>query len=212
MSPTGHLWAHPGVARRWPDPRSALAALLFALVVVACAGVPQATFDPSGPCGTDGRVSGAYPDLEANVPKTLGGRSPTRLDSGRNCTAANLGTFARHGLTEVRVAGGLWTDASQSGVTLAVFTAPGLQADWVGEWYEASARAARQTGNIKLSKPLVAGRPANRMDLVNGESTQTVITWPAAPGSASPFGAIVNVVIAGDEPDERIQEALAAFP
>src|SRR5437867_297230 len=105
MFPWGHSWVQPRVASPRPGRRSALLMLLFGLVVVSCAGASQPTFNPNGRCGTDGRVPGAYPDLEANIPNTLGGRSPTRLDSGRNCTAANLGTFAGHGLSEVRFAG-----------------------------------------------------------------------------------------------------------
>jgi len=186
--------------------------VLAVLLVAGCGSAAQPSFNPAGPCTTDGRIPGAYPDLEALVPKTLGGRAPTRLDSGRNCTATNLGALAAHGVKEIRFGGGLWTDAGQSGVTLAVFRAPGLQADWLGEWYEASARAGRTTGNITLSKPTVGGRPANRMDLVNGDSSQTVITWPGAPGTGSAAGDVVNVLIAADEPESRIQEALAAFP
>jgi hypothetical protein len=196
----------------------------MAVILAACSTTAAASFNPTGPCAVDGRVAGAYPDLEALIPKALGAKSPSTLDSGRNCSATNLGTLATHGLTEVRFAGGVWPDGSQAALTLAVFQAPGLQSDWIGEWYEASARAARQTGNIKISKPTVGGRPANRMDLVNGESTQTVIAWPAAgsaagstagsaAGSTGSTGAgVINVVLAADEPESRIQEALAAFP
>jgi hypothetical protein len=182
-----------------------------ALVSAACGGKPAPSFDPSGPCVADGRAPHAYPDLEALVPPALAGRPPSTLDSGRNCTAANLGTLASHGVTEIRFAGGIWTDGAQSGITLAVFRAPGLQAEWMGEWYEASARAGRVTGGLKLSKPVIGGRPANRLDLVNGDSVQTVVTWAAAPGSQAASGA-VNVVIAADEPESRIQAAIAAFP
>jgi hypothetical protein len=97
-----------------------------------------------------------------------------------------------------------------------VFQAPGLQADWIGELFEASARSARTTGNIKISKPTVDGVTAHRMDLVNGESAQTVIAWaPSAdstPGSAPGLSGVVRVLIAADEPESRIQEGLAAFP
>ena len=79
----------------------------------------------------------------------------------------------------------------------------------MGEWYEAGARAGRTTGGIKLTKPVIAGRTGDRMDLVNGESVQTVITF-AAGGAGSAAGDIVNVLIAADEPESRIQEALAA--
>lgn len=154
----------------------------------------------------------AYPDLEALVPGTLSGRPPASLDSGRNCSTANLGTLAGHGVKEVRFAGAVWTDGPQSGVTLAVFQAPGLEADWMGEWYEASARAGRVTGRIRVTRITVGGRPASRMDLVNGDSTQVVIAWSAGPGTPSAAGNVVNVVIAADEREARIQEAISAFP
>src|SRR4029450_10729414 len=42
--------------------------LLGALLLVAACGSGQAaSFDPTGPCTTDGRAPGAYPDLEALV-------------------------------------------------------------------------------------------------------------------------------------------------
>jgi hypothetical protein len=179
--------------------------VLLAIVAAGCAGGPSATFDPSGPCAVDGRVAGAYPDLEAKVPRTLGGRPPQTVDSGRNCSVANLGTLVGHGIREVRFAGGLWPVGDRGGITLAVFTAPGLSAEWLGEWYEASARAGRSTGSIKPSKTEVGGRPANRLDLVNADSNQTVVTWPAATPDS------VNVVVAADVPEDQIQAAFAAF-
>ena len=191
---------------------SAMLLAIIALVSWACGSAESASFDPTGPCLTDGRAARAYLDLEDVVPKAIAGRPPASLDSGRNCTALNLGTLAGHGVAEVRFAGGVWVDAAQSGITLAVFRAPGLQAAWMGEWYESSARAARRTGSIAVSQPVVNGRAGNRLDLQNGDSVQTVITWPAAPGSPSALGNVVNVVIAADEPESRIQEAIAAFP
>jgi hypothetical protein len=153
----------------------------------------------------NGKRAGAYPELEALIPASFGGKAPQMLDSGRNCTSAELGTLAGHGLTELRFAGGVWPDGN-SGVTLAVFTAPGLQSEWLAEWYEAGARAARVTGNIQLSKPTIADRPGQRLDVVNGEAPQTVITWPSTRPDT------VNVVISSDEPEDRIQAAVAAFP
>jgi hypothetical protein len=182
-----------------------LLACTLAAVAVACAGSATASFNPTSPCTTDGKAPGAYPDLEALLPRTFNGKPPQTLDSGRNCTAQNLGTLATHGLKEVRFAGGVWPEG-QAGVTMAVFRASGLQSEWLAEWYEATARAARVTGDIQLSKPTIAGRPGQRMDLVNGEAPQTVITWPSTTAGT------VNVVITSDEPEDRIQAALAAFP
>ena len=47
-------------------------------------------------------------ELEALIPSTFEGRGPETLDSGRNCTAENLGVLADAGITEVRYAGGAW--------------------------------------------------------------------------------------------------------
>jgi hypothetical protein len=180
-----------------------LLALLF--VVAACSGAAAPSFDPSGPCTVNGKRAGAYPELEALIPASFGGKAAQTLDSGRNCTSVELGTLASHGVTELRFAGGVWPDGN-SGVTLAVFTAPGLQSEWLAEWYEAGARAARVTGNIQLSKPTIADRPGQRLDVVNGEAPQTVITWPSTRPDT------INVVITSDEPEDRIQAAVAAFP
>jgi hypothetical protein len=180
-----------------------LLALLF--VVAACSGAAAPSFDPSGPCTVNGKRAGAYPELEALIPASFGGKAARTLDSGRNCTSVELGTLASHGVTELRFAGGVWPDGN-SGVTLAVFTAPGLQSEWLAEWYEAGARAARVTGNIQLSKPTIADRPGQRLDVVNGEAPQTVITWPSTRPDT------INVVITSDEPEDRIQAAVAAFP
>jgi hypothetical protein len=187
--------------------RHALALCLLAVLTVAgCAGTAYTSFDPGSACTSDGRFPGAYPDLEARLPAQFDGRGPDTRDSGRNCTAAELGTLAGHGVAEVRYAGATWELGDQSGVTLAVFAGSGLTAEWLGEWYEAGARAARRTRNISPSRPTVGGRPAYRLDTINDDSSQTVITWDA------PSADSVYVIVAADVPEARIQAALAAFP
>lgn len=180
------------------------------LVVGAAAGCssasPYTSFDPATPCVADGRFPGAYPDLEARLPRQFDGRAADQVDSGRNCSASEMGTLAGHGVTEVHYAGGTWFYSSNAGVTLALFTAPGLTAAWLGEWYEAGARGATNTRNITPTRPMVSGRQAYRLDTVNGESNQVVITWPAAGGDA------VYVMVAADIAAAKITEALAAFP
>jgi hypothetical protein len=187
-----------------------LVAAITLLGLVAAAGCgsgsPYTSFDPSTACTTDGRFPGAYPSLEARLPPMFDGRGPNTRDSGRNCTAAELGSLTGHGIHEIRYAGATWELGSGSGVTLAIFTGSGLTAEWLGEWYEASARAARNTRNISPSRPTIGGRPAYRLDTVNGDSIQTVITWDA------PTGGAVYVVLAADVPESRIQEATATFP
>jgi hypothetical protein len=183
-------------------------ACLVAALVSACAGAtsPYVSFDPSGPCSVDGRFPGAYPDLEARLPATFQGRPPDTVDSGRNCSATELGTLAGHGIHEVRYAGASWVLSGNAGITLAVFTADGVTAERIGEWYEASARAASNTRQIDPTRPTIAGRQAYRLDTLNGDSVQTVIDW------ASPGGDVVYVVIAADAPVASIAAATAAFP
>jgi len=182
------------------------AALGVAVGLAGCSAAASASFDPRAPCTADARQPGAYPGLEARVPTGFEGRPPTRLDSGRNCTPANLGSLAEHGISEVRFAGGLWEATSSSGVTLAVFEADGLEAANIGEWYEASARLARKTQALKPTRPTIDGRQAFRLDLLNGDVPQTVVVWPSADGR------VVQVVIGSGVAEDRIQAGIAAFP
>lgn len=195
----------------FPVPRRLLllvSAALLALAVIGCTGStsPYTSFDPTTPCSADGRFPGAYPDLEARVPKQFDGRAADQVDSGRNCSATEMGTLTGHGITEIHYAGGTWFYSSNAGVTLALFTGQGLTAEWLGEWYEAGARSATNTRNINPTRPMVAGRQAYRLDTVNGDSNQVVITWPSANSDA------VYVLVAADMAEAKITEALAAFP
>jgi hypothetical protein len=187
-------------------PRSGVATLLFALLVVAgCSGPPAASFDPTGLCTVDGSAPGAYPELEARIPKTFHDAAPASLDSGRNCSPDALGTLAGAGIDELRFGGGTWSFGAERTLALAVFTAPGLTADMVGDFYASSADAASRTEILSVSSPTIAGRHARRLDTKTSERLQSVVAWP----SADPD--IVNVVITNDLPEDRIQEAIAAF-
>lgn len=182
-------------------------AILGAVLLAGCGPATVYTsFDPSTPCSTDGRFPGAYPALEARLPAAFQGRAPDSLDSGRNCSATELGTLARHGISEVRFAGASWFLSGNAGVTLAMFTGQGLTAEWIGEWYEASARAASNTREIDPTRPKVGSFQAYRLDTLNGESVQTIIDWQV-PGSDA-----IYVVIAADAPVATIDAATAAFP
>ncbi len=69
--------------------------LVLALVLAGCGtATPVASFDPASACTTDGRMPGAYPELEALLPAAYEGKAPSTVDSGRNCTPAALGTLA----------------------------------------------------------------------------------------------------------------------
>src|SRR5207342_2590950 len=122
-------------------PRSGLAAtFLFALLVLAgCAGAPPAAFDPTGACTTDGSAPGAYPELEARIPRRFHHAAPASLDSGRNCSPEAMGSLTAAGIKELRFGGGTWSFGAERTLALAVFTAPGLTADQVGDFYASSA-------------------------------------------------------------------------
>lgn len=185
---------------------SLVVASVLAWLVAACSGAAApATFDAAAACTADQRVAGAYPDLEARIPRSLFGAGPTQLDSGRNCTSTNLGTLAGHGISEVHFAGGRWDRSGTSGVTLAVFSAPTLSAEWMGEWYEASARASSKTAGLRPSRPTIGGRQAYRLDLLSSDAPQSVICWPSADGR------VVQVVIAAGVPESDIEAGIAAF-
>ena len=178
---------------------------LVVLVAAACAGEVGPSFDPSGPCSGDGAAPGAYPELEGLVPGTYEGRGPDELDSGRNCTTANLGTLATHGIDEVRFAGGTWNFGSDIGVVLAVFTAESLTTDAMAEWWESSARAAARTEITGESSPTIDGRSAYRLDTKTGERIQTVVVWPSSEAGR------VNVVVTHNLPDPKIDAAIQAY-
>jgi hypothetical protein len=185
--------------------RLGLLLLAATLVVMACAGSSPASFNPAGPCTGDGRAPGAYPDLEALVPRNFYGKAADSVDSGRNCTTANLGSLAARGIAEVRFAGGTWTFGAERAAVLAVFRADGLDAAALATFYTDSARANGRTKILGQATPSIAGRDGYRLDTETSTRAQTVVTWPGTDDD------VVNVVITSDLPDARIQEAIDAF-
>jgi hypothetical protein len=179
--------------------------LAIALAVTGCAGQAATSFDPTGPCTSDGQRPGAYPELEARIPATLLGQKPVTLDSGRHCTTEALGSLATAGIKEIRFAGGTWSFGAERSAALAIFTAPGLTTDEMAEFYLASASAAARTNLLAGSAVTLAGRPGHRLDTETGDRTQTVEVWPAAVPDT------INVVITNDLPDARIADAVDAF-
>jgi hypothetical protein len=164
--------------------------LLVTLAAAAC-GSSETSFDPSGPCISDGSAEGAYPELEALIPGDFRDRAPSRLDSGRNCTDENLGTLAGHGIDEIRFAGGTWDFGSDIALVMAVFTADGLTAEILAEWWETTAQDASRTEVTGTTMIEVndGTTVARRLDTKTGERIQTVISWP------SPVEGQVYVVI-----------------
>ena len=182
-----------------------VAAVVVVVVLLAgCGSDAGPTFDPTGPCTSDGAAVGAYPELEALVPATYEGREPDRLDSGRNCTGTNLGSLQQRGIEEVRFAGGTWDFGSDIAVVLATFTAEGLTTEALAEWWRTTAQAAGRTQITGESRPSIGGVRAYRLDTKTGERLQSVVVWPAGEDR-------VNVVLSHNLPDPKIEAAIAAF-
>jgi len=185
--------------------RAAGVLLLVAAIVAACGGGPGASFDVAAGCPVEGRVAGAYPDLEKRIPTSYEGRAPDTLDSGRHCDPDSLGSLAKAGFDEVRFAGGTWDFGGERAAALVVFQAPGLTAAQVADFYGTSAQTANRTTITGVTTPDIVGRSGHRLDTMTGDRVQTVVVWP----SATPD--VVNVVITNDLPDGKIQSAVDAF-
>jgi hypothetical protein len=188
-----------------------------ALAVAACSsGAAVASFDPSGPCTADGSAPGAYPDLEALVPTTFRGASPKQLDSGRTCTKDALATLAIHGVGELRFAGATWATGTDSGLSLAVFTdasGPPLDPAWLVEFYEQGATKGTNVQSIATTDYTIgAGIAARRIDVLNGESFQTVVVWPRDGRVAvALIGDFIREIQTRDAHDKVVKEAVDAF-
>jgi hypothetical protein len=193
--------------------RSSLAAgsflvLVVATLVAACGGskIPVSTFDPSTPCTTDGRQPGAYPELEAALPKAYEGQAPVSVDSGRNCTTGALGALADEGISGVHFAGATWDLGGTTALTVALFEADGLDAQAMFRFYQDGARRNSKTEKLATSELTVGGTTAYRLDVLQSDGTgQTVVAWPA------PEPGRVNVLLAADLGDAKVLEALAVF-
>ena len=185
------------------------------VVVVGC-GQAGGSFDPRGPCIADGRTAGAYPDLERRLPASLGAAAPPTGDSGRSGTPGALGTYASHGVGELRYAGSTWDEGSGNATAIVILTTPAaqpaMQQDWVEEFYLAGARASTKTENIEKRHETMDGLDVFRIETLNDLSFQTVLVWSEAPGE-------VHVVIAAtrvepdasrDEHEARVAAAFAA--
>jgi len=175
MSPRPRPGSGAPRARRIAVLAGALA--LLSVLLAAC----SSGFDPSSPCTSDGRQAGAYPQLEARIPTAFRATQPTSLDSGRICTADGLATFKSHGVEELHYAGGVWNTGTQSGVSLATFENAGdtpLQADWVAEYYQATANVGKNVNSVDVgSYEIAPGIVGKKVDVLNDESYQSVVVW-----------------------------------
>ena len=184
--------------------RFGVLALVLA-VLAGCGAGPAASFDPAGPCSGDGSAPGAYPELEALVPRIYEERAPDRLDSGRNCSAENLGSLAAEGIDEIRFAGGTWEFGSDIAAVLAVFDAEGLTVDTMADWWVSTAGDSSRTQILGNGDVEIAGRDVRRLDTKTGERLQSVLVWKGAGPDQ------VYVVLTHNLPDPKIEAAVAAF-
>ena len=185
-----------------------LAALLVSALVAACgASGPTAAPDPSAACGgaDTQRSPGFYPDLEALLPASLAGGSPSTRDSGRYCSPATLGPLRAAGYDQVRFAGETFPATSQSGVSLIVYGAPGLTADQVGDAFRGGAGTGRKVEVVSDAPVTIAGRTGRRLEVINGDTRQVIVAWPAAERD------LVRIVIAADVSHAAIDAAVAAL-
>ena len=185
--------------------RALIALASLAVFVAACGGGAPTSFDVAAGCPVEGRVAGAYPDLEKRIPTSYQGRAPDTLDSGRHCDADSLGSLAKAGFAEVRFAGGTWDFGGERAAALVVFEAPGLTANQIADFYGTSAQGANRTTITGVSTPEISGRSGYRLNTITGDRVQTVVVWPSATSD------VVNVVITNDLPDPKIQSAIDAF-
>ena len=165
----------------------------------------RASFDPTGACTGDGRAAGPTRTSRRASRRPTRRARPDTLDSGRNCSADNLGTLADAGHRRRSASpAGRGRSAASGLPVLAVFTRAGPDADALADFYEAAPVAAGRTITGQ-SEPTIAGRPGHRLDTQDRRRVQTVVVWPAAAED------VVNVVITNDLPDARIQDAIDAF-
>lgn len=183
------------------------------LLLAACAGsAPPPSFDPATPCGGVDRqqMKGAYPDLEARVPTQVDGQAADSRDSGRFCSKATLGTLWDAGIHETQFGGGIWAIEPTSGTSLAgfqlsVFRAPGLTAQLMADEYKSGANGTSRVTIVSATNEQVNGRLGFRINLLNGDSHQAIVVWPSADG------AVIQVVIAADVGESKVQAAISAF-
>jgi hypothetical protein len=204
------------VLARRPRPGANVATALALVALLAILAGCGAKFDPTGPCTADGSAPGAYPELESAVPGTFRGAAAKDLDSGRACTAAGLGSLAGHGITEMRFAGGTWSTGTDSGLSLAVFvapTGPALTREWVAEFYESGARAGKNVTSVETTDYAVDGAvTGRRIDVLNGESYQSVVVWERNGRIAVALVAdFIREIQTKEAHDRVVREAVDAF-
>jgi hypothetical protein len=182
--------------------------LLAAAVAVSALGCSTAPPDGSIPCDASidvQRAAGFDPALEALLPLAGWGSAPAVVDSARECSEKRLGPLWGAGIRELRSAGAQFDTGDQTGYTLVVYRAEGLTLASLSAAFEAGASVGRKTQDIRITQPLVRGRPSFRMVLLNGDHRQ-VVTLFQAPGEAE-----VRGVLASDISDAAISDAVERY-
>jgi hypothetical protein len=172
---------------------------VLAAVLASCTG--GETFPATSSCPSEPRAAGTLPELESRLPTQLVvqgpdgepvDRAPDTVDSGWTCLEESLATYADHGVTRLEFAGATWDQGDGNGTVAAVLASsasdPPLQAAWVEEFYETTARAGRRVENVETRRMPFAGVGDTwRLDALNDLSFQTIVVWPDDP--------VVRVVI-----------------
>jgi len=198
----------PGRSTLAWTPAIALATILGAgLLLGACSPAANTSFDPATACDAAVRqqMPGAYPDLEARIPMRLDDRAANSRDSGRFCSAETLGSVYEAGVTEVRFGGGIWEVGERGGIQLGAFEGDRLTPALLAEEYRRAADASRRTEAVKATTLEIDGRPAWRIDVVNGNSRQAIVVWGSADGT------VVQAVVAADVEEAALQAAISAY-
>jgi hypothetical protein len=185
-------------------PRTVAPILALSLLFAACgSAIPVVSFDPASACTTDGRQPGAYPELEALLPKSYEGKAPDNVDSGRNCTPAALGALADNGIDGVRFAGATWSLGGSTGLTVAAFEAAGLDPAKMLAFYKQSATGDSHTEKLSTADVTVGGKAGRRLDvLASNGGGHTIVAWPADRQDT------VFVLLASDLGDTGVTQAL----
>lgn len=155
-------------------------------------------------------MKGGYPELEARIPARIDGQAADSRDSGRFCSRATLGTLWDAGIHESEFGGGIWAlepagGTSLPGLQLSVFRAPGLTAQLLADEYKSGAGATSRVTIVSATGEQVNGRRGFRINLLNGDSHQAILVWPSADG------AVIQVVIAADVGEAKVEAAVSAL-
>jgi hypothetical protein len=180
-------------------------AAVVALNSIGCSATPPDGSRPCDPSIDVQRAVGFDPALEALLPLDGWGSAPTVVDSARECSEKRLGPLWGAGIRELRSAGAQFDTGDQTGYTLVVYRADGLTLTALSAAFEAGASVGRKTQDIRITEPLLRGRPSFHMVLLNGDHRQ-VVTLFQVPGEAE-----VRGILASDISDAAIQEALERY-